>query len=236
MIRVHGLRKSFGARQVLRGIDLQVSSGSISGVAGPNACGKSTLMKCLLGLVVPDSGEIWIGGRPVDMAGEYRRFLGYMPQNPQFPENLRGRELLEMLQDLRRERAKSKDELVGYFELDGALQQPVSELSGGTKQKLAAVMALMFSAPVILLDEPTAGMDPLVTIRFKQLLLREAKAGKCILLISHSISEIEQLATSVTFLHEGAAVFSGTNQELLQKSGAGSLEQALTKIFEERER
>lgn len=236
MIRVRGLRKSFGARQVLRGIDLEVSAGSISGIAGPNACGKSTLMKCLLGLVVPDSGEIWVGGRPIDAAGEFRRSLGYMPQNPQFPENLKGRELLEMLQDLRRESAASKDNLVSYFELGRALQQPVSELSGGTKQKLAAVMAMMFSAPVILLDEPTAGMDPLISIRFKELLLREAKAGKCILLISHLVSEIEQLASSITFLHEGEAVFSGTHQELLARTGAQSLELALTKAFEEREK
>lgn len=234
MIEVRGLRKSFGRREVLRGIDLHAPAGAVTGVAGPNACGKSTLMKCLLGLVVPDAGEIRIAGRPAGGDGEYRRSLGYMPQNPQFPGNLRGSELLEMVEDLRGEKAGSREELVAYFSLGEALRQATSELSGGTKQKLSAVIALMFGAPVILLDEPTAGMDPLMSVQFKRLLQREAERGKCILLISHLITEMEQLASGVLFLNEGEAVFSGSTQELLGRTGASDLEQALVHIFEKR--
>jgi Cu-processing system ATP-binding protein len=123
---------------------------------------------------------------------------------------------------------------VEYFELGPALTQPVGEISGGTKQRLAAVIALMFDAPVILLDEPTAGMDPLVSIRFKQRLQEEAAAGKCVVLVSHLLTELEQLASHITFLHDGGAVFSGEIAELLRATGSANLEQALTRSFEMR--
>lgn len=234
MIQVRGLQKSFGPRAVLRGLDLSLGSGRIAGIAGPNACGKSTLMKCLLGLVVPDAGQIAIAGHAVDAGGAFRSAIGYMPQNPQFPGNLRGSEILDMLVNLRRAPAPRREELVEYFELGPALMQPVGEISGGTKQRLAAVIALMFDAPVILLDEPTAGMDPLVSIRFKQRLQEEAAAGKCVVLVSHLLTELEQLASHITFLHDGAAVFSGEIAELLRATGAANLEQALTRSFERR--
>ena len=236
MIEVHGLRKSFGRRKVLRDINLVAPAGTVTGVAGPNACGKSTLMKCLLGLVVADAGDIRIAGRPMENTGEFRRFLGYMPQNPQFPRNLSGMELLNMVENLRGEKANSRNDLVDYFSLGEALRQPTSELSGGTKQKLSAVIALMFDAPGILLDEPTAGMDPLMSVQFKRLLRSEAEKGKCILLISHLITEIEQLASRVLFLNEGEAVFSGSMQQLLDTTRSEGLDQALLHIFEKRKK
>ena len=234
MIRVNGLHKSYGSRAVLKGVELHVPAGKIVGIAGPNACGKSTLLKCLLGLAVPQSGEIRIAGKGIAGNGEFRRSVGYMPQNPQFPPGLKGFELLEMLEHLRGERAARKERLVSHFGLERALGQPTGELSGGTRQKLSAVAAFMFDAPVVLLDEPTAGMDPLVSVRFKELLAEQVSAGKAILLVSHLISEIEQLASSIIFLEDGQTAFSGEIRDLLSRTGAERLDLALTRLFEGR--
>jgi Cu-processing system ATP-binding protein len=234
MIEINGLKKSYGSRPVLKGIDLSVRAGRITGIAGPNACGKTTLIKCILGLSIMDAGTILVDGTPVRFEGSFREKLGYMPQNPRFPENLALGELLQMLEALRGEAAPRKDFLIEYFSLGKLLGEKVKQFSGGTRQKASAVAAMMFDSPVLLLDEPTAGMDPIVSLRFKSLLKEEAAKGKTIMLVSHLMPEVEQLATALAFLHEGKVIFSGEIDLLLRESGLGSLEPALTRIFEEK--
>lgn len=231
MVETHGLKKSYGAREVLRGVDLKIPKGAITGVAGPNGCGKTTLIKCLLGLVVGDTGAILIDGEPVDANGEFRRKIGYMPQNPEFPSNLRLAELLEMISDLRKEEAKAKEELLRYFGLEADLPRTFTQLSGGTKQKFAAVIALMFGAPLIILDEPTAGLDPIARVRLKDLLAMKAKEGKTILFVSHLMSEIEALASHVIFMNDGSLIYSGLVKDVIQDTGEAGLERALTRFF-----
>jgi Cu-processing system ATP-binding protein len=232
VIEIKELSKSFGKRRVLRNINLKIRPGQITAVAGPNACGKTTLMKCIVGLSHPDSGQILLEGRPLDPAGEFRRALGYMPQDADFPENLKVEELFSMLEGLRREPGKRLDELISYFELGDFLRQPIGRLSGGTRQKVAAVSAFQFDARLVLLDEPTAGMDPIVSLRLKNLLKEEAKKGKTIVLVSHLMTEVEQLAEEIVFLDEGEAVFAGPIASLLSDTESTSLEPALTRLFE----
>lgn len=231
MIEVRGLTKNYGAREVLGGIDLRIGEGRITGLAGPNGCGKTTLIKCLLGLAVPTGGEIRIAGRPVDDGGRFRRLIGYMPQAADFPPNLRLSELLRMLEDLRGEKAPEKDRLIALFGLGEAMDRPFGHLSGGTRQKLAAVAALMFDAPLIVLDEPTAGLDPLSRVTFKDLLLEKAATGKTILFVSHFMSEIEALASRIVFLSEGRVVHDGPVDRLIEETNEPDLERALTRLF-----
>ena len=154
-----------------------------------------------------------------------------MPQAPSFPDNLSLHELMAMLEDLRREKATRREELVSYFGLSSILDQPFGQLSGGTKQKVAAISALMFDAPLIICAEPTAGLDPLSRVHFKDLLRSKAREGKTIVLVSHLMSEIEQLASSLVFLAEGKVAYSGGVNELRDSVGEPDLERAVTRLF-----
>ncbi len=231
MIEVKHLGKSFGNLSVLRGLDAHIKKGSITGLAGPNACGKTTLIKILLGLVVPDHGEILLDGKPIKKGSDYRRFIGYMPQNADFPANLTGRELFKMLQDLRQEKSTNLEDLIQLFELENFVHKPFNTLSGGTKQKIAATTAFMFNAPILILDEPTVGLDPVAALRLKDLVIRSSQQNKTVLLVSHIMSEVEQLVSHVIFLLEGQAVFSGDVENLRVQTGTTSLEKGIVKLL-----
>jgi Cu-processing system ATP-binding protein len=234
MIQIEHLRKSFGKREILRDLSFDIKPAVITGIAGPNACGKTTLIKCLLGLVLPHHGKISIAGKTVDQSSEgaeARRSIGYMPQNPDFPPNLTVQEILIMVERLRNSKATRKKELTTYFELGSTLSQNFGQLSGGTKQKIAATIAFMFDAPLLILDEPTSGLDPLSTVRFKDLLLREVARGKTILLVSHVMGEMEQLAKDLVYLMDGEIAFQGLISEIKESFGELTLERAITGLM-----
>jgi Cu-processing system ATP-binding protein len=234
MIDIKSLSKFYGSRKVLNNINFKIRRGAVTGIVGANACGKTTLMKCLLGLVIQTEGEISIDGEKSDALGTFRKKIGYMPQASIFPQNLTILELLNMLERLRGESANSKDELLEYFELKKILDQSLEQLSGGTQQKVAAVIAFMFNAPLIILDEPTVGLDPVTAVRFKDLVLARSKQGATIILVSHIMSEIEQMANEVVFIDEGNIIFSGTTAELLKKTNSQQLERSVIRLFEDR--
>lgn len=235
MIEIKSLTKFYGSRKVLNNVSLNIKRGVITGIIGPNACGKTTLMKCLLGLVVQTEGEVWIDGEKSDALGAFRKKIGYMPQAPIFPQNLTILELLNMLEKLRGESANSREELIEYFGLKKILNQSLDQLSGGTQQKVAAVIAFMFNAPLIILDEPTVGLDPVTAVRFKDLVLARAKNGATIILVSHIMSEIEQMANEMVFINEGNIIFSGTIADLLKKTNSEKLERSVIRLFENME-
>lgn len=231
-IEVRNLRKKFGSREVLKGLSLEIEPGAVSGLVGPNACGKTTLIKCILGLTIPSSGEILIGGKSIHREWDYRRKIGYMPQNPNFPPNLTFLELLEMLEDLRSEdRSKSCEDLVDLFDLRDSLEKPFSTMSGGTKQKCAAVAAFMFDPEILILDEPSVGLDPIAALKLKELILESTKKGKSVLLVSHIMTEVEQLVQRMVFLLEGEAAFSGNVEKLREQTGEEKLENAIVKMM-----
>lgn len=232
MIEIKRLSKFYGPRQILRDIDLRFKPAAVTGVVGPNACGKSTLMKCLLGLVLPTSGEVWVRGGKTDAEGNFRKNIGYMPQTPIFPRHLCLDELLNLLEKLRGERAASRDELIHYFGLEKILRQPFEQLSGGTQQKVAAVIAFMFNAPIVILDEPTVGLDPVTAVRFKDLVAERARIGATIILVSHIMGEVEEIVDEMAFMNEGEIIFSGPPSELLQKTNASQLERAVIHLLE----
>ncbi|MFL5578738.1 MAG: ABC transporter ATP-binding protein [Gemmatimonadaceae bacterium] len=236
MIEIRDLHKRYGRLDVLRGVDLSLRTGRVTGLVGPNSAGKTTLIKSVLGLVRPDRGAVLVGGAPVDADGLYRARIGYMPQIARFPENLTGAELVDMLRSLRRGDARlaprpEDDELVSRLGLAPHMQKRLRELSGGTRQKLNAVLAFLFTPDVLILDEPTAGLDPVASAALKDKLLAARGAGCTVLVTSHVLSELEELCDDVAFLVEGRVAFAGSAVELASVTGEQRLERAVAKLM-----
>ncbi|HHM21448.1 MAG TPA: ABC transporter ATP-binding protein [Bacteroidetes bacterium] len=231
MLTIQKLRKSFGKNQVLNGIDLNFDQAGITAVLGPNGSGKTTLIKCILGMVIPDNGLISFEGRDVSGQWTYREHINYLPQIARFPENLTGYELFDLVKDLRNGTANDR-RLIQLFDLQPHLGKRLANLSGGTRQKINLVLAFMYDNPLIILDEPTAGLDPVALLRLKDLITGEKQKGKTILITTHIMSFVEEMADEVVFLLEGKIYFKGSLQHLLRQYGGGSLEYAIANILQ----
>ncbi len=232
MIEIRGLLKSFGPLKVLTGIDLSIRPGQVTSLVGPNAAGKTTLIKCVVGLVIPDAGEILIDGESIHGAWAYREKIGYMAQVARFPEHLTLAEVLRLVEDLRASPAKNEDVLLGLFHLRGCLDRPLRVLSGGTRQKVSLVLAMMCDPEILILDEPTVGLDPLASRRLKDRILDERARGKTVILASHAMAEIEELSDRVVFLLEGRIYFDGAPEALRARTGEATLERAIARVME----
>ncbi|HSR16158.1 MAG TPA: ABC transporter ATP-binding protein [Gemmatimonadales bacterium] len=232
-LELAGIRKRFGRLQVLDGVDAVLAPGRVTAIVGPNAAGKSTLIKCVLGLVRPDEGRIRVLGEEIGTDPGYRRRIGYMPQGAPFPENLTGQEVLRMLTGLRGG-AETDDELLHRFGLGPELAKPIRTLSGGTRQKLNAVVAFLFRPALVVLDEPTAGLDPLASGVLKEKVRDAVEQGTTVVLTSHIMSEIEELASEVIFLVEGRVHFQGTMEQLRRTTGEQRLERAVARLMRAR--
>ncbi len=232
MIQIHGLAKRFGALTVLDGVDLHVRAGRVTAVVGPNGSGKTTLIKSILGLARPDRGTITVAGRPTDAEGRYRARIGYMPQIARFPENLTAAEVLRLLVGLRAGAAASLDEeLAALFAIEPHLHKPLGVLSGGTRQKVNAMCAFLFRPDLLVLDEPTAGLDPVASGVLKDKVVRERAAGRTFVLTSHIVSELEELVDDVAFLLDGRVRFAGPIGELARITGEERLERAIARLM-----
>ncbi|MEZ4773213.1 MAG: ABC transporter ATP-binding protein [Bacteroidia bacterium] len=230
MISVQNLHKSFGKIKVLKGISLDISKPGIFAILGPNGSGKTTLIKSILGMVIPDKGKILFGNTDIHRQWEYRDQIDYLPQIARFPENLTVQEVLRMVKDLRPRRAND-EELIEKFELQAFVQQRLGNLSGGTRQKVNLVLAFMYDSPIMILDEPTSGLDPVAMIRLKELIAREKAKGKTILITSHIMGFVEEIADEIVFLLEGDMYFRGSPAKLLQTYGAETIEQAIANLL-----
>lgn len=232
MIEISRLTKRFGDHQVLRGVDLSVGKGRVMGIVGPNGAGKTTLIKTLLGLCRPTSGEIRVDGKTiVGMDASYRARVGYMPQIARFPENLTADELFDMLRDLRGDPGALDPSLLRDFALEGQLDKPLRVLSGGTRQKVNACLALLFQPSLLVLDEPTAGLDPLSSAILKDRILSLRADGVTVLVTSHIMSELEELCDDVAFLLDGVARFVGPVAQLTAMTQRNNLERAIAALM-----
>jgi Cu-processing system ATP-binding protein len=232
MIEIQSLRKRYGALQVLDGVDLVIHPGRVTAVVGPNAAGKTTLIKSVLGLTRPDSGRIYVNGQEIDEAGAYRARIGYMPQIARFPDNLTGADLLAMMCDLRADATSRDEELIDSLGLRGQLDKPLRVLSGGTRQKVNAAIAFQFSPSILFLDEPTAGLDPISSSVVKDKIAAERNRGRTFVLTSHVMSELEELADDIAFLIDGRIRFSGAIHDLKKQTRQLSLERAIAYVLE----
>ena len=193
MIRFSSVTKAFDVRAVLEGVSLDVRSGRITALIGPNGSGKTTLIKVLLGLARPDAGTVSIDGVVTDPDGAYRRRVGYMPQAARFPEHLRVREVFDLVTAMRGAPPRD-EELIEAFGLPREWERPVGTLSGGTKQKVNAAIAFLYAPDILVLDEPTAGLDPVAAGILRERMRREQAAGRLVIVTSHVIAELEELA------------------------------------------
>jgi len=231
---VTALRKSFGRLHVIQGVDLALQPGRVTALVGPNASGKSTLIKCVLGLVRPDSGRVTVLGERVGTDPHYRRLIGYMPQTASFPDNLTGHEVLELLADLRPGEMPDDGELRERLGLaDATLAQPVRTLSGGTRQKLNVLVALRYHPPILILDEPTASLDPVASAALKDVVRARAGGNAAVLLSSHVMAEVEELADDLVYFVEGRVRFHGTLDELRLSTGERKVERAVARLLRE---
>lgn len=232
-IEIAGLRKRFGRSLVLDGIDASIARGRVTALVGPNAAGKSTLLKCLLGLVRPDAGTLIIDGVEVRGDPAYRRAIGYMPQRAPFPENLTGHEVLGLVRQVRGD-VPVDFELIERFGIAGELAKRVATLSGGTRQKLNAVAAYLFRPSIVILDEPSAGLDPVANRALKRKILHTRDAGVTHLITSHVLSEVEELADEVLLLLDGRVHYNGSVHNLRTITGERHLEPAIGQLMEAR--
>jgi Cu-processing system ATP-binding protein len=230
-VRVDQLAKSFGRLTVLEQVNTTFQPGRITALIGPNAAGKTTLLKCILGLVRPDAGLIHVGDEIVDTRADYRHAIGYMPQAPSFPGHLSAREVTKMLIDLRGPGTALDDELITRFQLRASFDKPVRTLSGGTRQKLNAALAFLFRPRVLILDEPTAGLDPIAAGILKEKVRAVRDDGATVIVTSHVIAELEELADDVVLLLDGAVRYEGTLGHIAVEAGEPRLERAIAALM-----
>jgi len=233
MIQAENISKRFGRLKVLKNISFQFDKGACIALLGPNGCGKTTLIKMMLGMVVPDSGTLFFDGTPVAGSNwQYRKRIGYMPQIGRYPENMTIAQIINMMKDIRHSKDVEPDEeLIRDFGLNDMMSKKMRTLSGGTTQKVSAGLAFMFHSDVLILDEPTAGLDPLSSEILKQKIIREKEKGKLILITSHILSELDDLITEVVYMQEGNFLFHKKLSNLKAETGEQKLSHAIRKIM-----
>jgi Cu-processing system ATP-binding protein len=231
MISVKNLSKNFGKLNVLSNIQLNCNKGECIALIGPNGCGKTTLIKSILGMVIPSSGEICVDGVNIANNESYRQKIGYMPQIGRYPDNMTISQIIDMIKEMRGSHQEHDEELIEQFNLHALRDKKMSTLSGGTTQKVSASLAFLFNPDILILDEPTAGLDPLASELLKEKIIKEKQKGKLILITSHLLSELDDLISQIIFLQEGHLIFHKTVKELAEHTGETKISKAITHIL-----
>ncbi|MBW7886841.1 MAG: ABC transporter ATP-binding protein [Bacteroidetes bacterium] len=231
MITIKNLQKNFGKVSVLKNINVTFEEGKVTAVVGPNGSGKTTLIKSILGLVKLSAGTIEVNGKSIADDFAYRNSIGYMPQTARYPENLTGNEILSLIRSIRHLNDYDDDELMKIFNLEKEMEKPFKNLSGGTKQKISTLIAFAFNPKIIILDEPTAGLDPVSSSYFKDLVLKQKELKKTILLTSHLMNDVQELSDEIVFLLDGEIKFHGSVQSLLEDKNETKLERAVAELM-----
>ncbi len=230
MIRISGLEKRFKKLVALNDIHVQFNKGQVISLIGPNGSGKTTLIKCILGLVRPDRGQIELGGASIFKDESYRKKIGYMPQIGRYPDQMKVGQLFSLLKSIRSS-VNLDEEMLELYKLHDIWEKPMRSLSGGTRQKVSAAVAFLFDPEILILDEPTAGLDPLSSELLKEKIQREKAKGKLILITSHILSDLDDLTTHVLYLQEGTIQFNGNLNELKQQTGEEKFGKAIARFM-----
>lgn len=234
MIIATGLTKKFGKLTVLNNVSVTCVKGQTIALIGPNGSGKTTFIKCLLGMVVPDSGFITFNKQNIALDCKYRKHIGYMPQIGRYPDNMTIAQVIDMMKDIRREStAELDEELIDEFGLKNLMHKRMRTLSGGTRQKVSASLAFLFNPEVLILDEPTAGLDPVSSEILKEKIIREKLKGKLVLITSHILSDLDDLVTEVIYMQEGVMRFHKKIEALKEDTGEEKLSRVIAKIMKQ---
>ncbi|WP_353097583.1 ABC transporter ATP-binding protein [Tissierella praeacuta] len=243
IIKIRDLRKSYGTKEVLRGVNLDIYNGEIIGYIGPNGAGKSTTVKIMLGLVGEYSGEIKIFERDIrDGDVEYKKKIGYVPETAEIYENLTAREYLTFIGELYgmeyEEANKKAEKLMELFGIKDVYDARLSSYSKGMKQKALIISALINDPDILFLDEPLSGMDANSVMVFKEVLAELARRGKTIFYSSHIMDVVEKISSRIILINNGEIVADGSFSDLKSSSMDGSLEEIFNQLtgFSEHEK
>ncbi len=233
MIIATNVHKRFGKLHALDNISLTCSKGQTISLIGPNGSGKTTFIKCLLGMVMPDSGFITFNGNNIAHDWKYRSKIGYMPQTGRYPDNMTIGQVFDMMKDIRKADAAIIDEeLFASFGLNRIMDKRMRALSGGTRQKVSACLAFLFNPDVLILDEPTAGLDPVSSEILKEKIRKEKQKGKLILISSHILSELDDIVSEVIYLQDGSLKFHKSLEQLKKDTGEERLTRAIARVMQ----
>ncbi len=232
MITLQNIHKNFRKCHALKGIDALFSKGQVVSLIGPNGSGKTTIIKCILGLVKPDKGDILLENQSILGNLLYRERIGYMPQIGRFPDQMKVAQVFKLLKTVRKNKLQSLDEeLIHAYGLNEMADKAMRTLSGGTRQKVSAAIAFLFNPEILILDEPTAGLDPLASEILKEKIQKEKLKNKLILITSHILSDFDELTTDVLYLQEGKIEFMGDMQNLKNMTGEEKFAKAIAKLM-----
>jgi Cu-processing system ATP-binding protein len=231
MISFREVSKKFGKLQALDQVTLELANGNSYALIGANGSGKTTLIKSVLGMVIPTSGEILVLGRSIRSDWRYREKIGYMPQIGRYPDNMRIGQVFDMIQNIRKSPTDLDEELIKAFRLDTMFDKRMYTLSGGTRQKVSAALAFLFNPQILILDEPTAGLDPVSSEFLKEKILKEKQAGKLVIITSHIMSDLDDLANEVVYLEEGAVRYNNSVEVVKDITGEDRLGKAIAKMI-----
>jgi Cu-processing system ATP-binding protein len=233
MIQIENIFKKYNQQQVLNNFSIDFKANECIALIGPNGCGKTTLIKSILGMVLPDSGSIKVLGQNIKNNDLYRDQIGYMPQIGRYPENMSIGQIFDMIQDIRKSERTLDKELYDEYKLESILHKNMRTLSGGTTQKVSAALAFLFNPLIYILDEPTAGLDPLASEILKNKMMREKKENKLTLITSHLLTDLDDLITSIVFMQEGNLIFHRSVEDLKNKTGEDKISKAIAKVLKE---
>ena len=235
MIIASNVSKKFGKLKALDDVSVTCNKGECIALIGPNGCGKTTFIKSILGMVVCDSGFITFNGKNIKHHWQYRADIGYMPQIGRYPENMTIGQLLNMMKDIRGKQNELLDEeLIKKFGLTEILSKRMRTLSGGTRQKVSAALAFLFNPEVLILDEPTAGLDPVSSEILKEKIIAEKSKGKLVLITSHVLSELDELVSQVIYMQDGKLCFHKSIKTLQDDTGEEKLSKAIASVMLQR--
>lgn len=231
MIQLKNISKHFGKLKALDSVTTICEKSECIALIGPNGCGKTTLIKTILGMVVPDSGSITFKGNNILNHWQYRDQIGYMPQMGRYPDNMTIGQVLGMMKDIRGKSEGLDEDLIKAFSVQNLLNKRMGTLSGGTIQKVSAALAFLFNPSVLILDEPTAGLDPVASELFKEKILAERDKGKLVLITSHILSDLDDLVTRIIYMQEGKLIFHKSIEELRQDTGEERLVKSIAQVM-----
>jgi len=232
MIIIEHLTKSFKKFTALNDINLNFQRGQTISLLGPNGSGKTTLIKSILGLVIPEHGSVRINGKEINHSWEYRSKIGYMPQIGRYPENMTIGQVIRMLKEIRKDTTHYDEELIEGFNISAFQHKSMRSLSGGTRQKVSACLAFLFSPDIYILDEPTAGLDPVSSEMLKDKIAKERANGKLILITSHVLSDLDEITSHIVYLQDGKLMFYKTVDELKDATGEQKLNKVIAAIMQ----
>ncbi|MBP6793512.1 MAG: ABC transporter ATP-binding protein [Saprospiraceae bacterium] len=230
-INIDHVSKRFGNIQALNDVHAQLYGDQCIALIGPNGCGKSTLIKSVLGLAIPDRGHISVNGINISTNSNYREDIGYMPQIGRYPDHMKVHQVFDLIGKIRKTNKQQDFELYESYGISAIANQYMYTLSGGTRQKISAVLAFMYSPIILILDEPTSGLDPLSAETLKAKIKKVNNEGKLVIITSHILSDLDELCSHVIYMQDGQVLINKPYHKLQSETNEIKLTKMVTQLI-----